>query len=60
MTAKKSSRMPQKVLAPKVGVKGAERRAQALRGVRLPVSLPKGSLSKKGPPRGKSKFGLVP
>ena len=53
--------MPRQVLAPKVGVKGAERRAQALRGVRLPVSLPKGSLLKKGAsPGAKSKFGLVP
>ena len=45
--------MPRQVLAPKVGVKGAERRVQALRGVRLPVSLPKGSLLKRGFPRGK-------
>ena len=52
--------MSRKVLAPKVGVKGAKRRAKAFRGIRLPVSLQKGSLSKKGPPRGKSKFGLVP
>ena len=45
--------MSRKVLAPKVGVKGAKRRAKAFRGIRLPVSLPKGSLFKKGPPRGK-------
>ena len=57
MTAKKSPRMPQKVLAPKVGVKGAERRAQALRGVRLPVSLPKGSLLKRGLPGAKVSSG---
>ena len=52
--------MPRKVLAPKVGVKGAERRAKTLRGVRLPVSRPKGSLLRRGLPGAKSKFGLVP
>ena len=60
MTTKKSPSMPQKVLAPKFELRGAERRAQALRGVRLTVSLPKGSLLKRGFPGAKSKFGLVP
>ena len=45
--------MPRKVLAPKVGVKGAERRAKTLRWRKAPGQPSKGKPSKKGPPRGK-------
>ena len=51
--------MSRKVLAPKVGVKGAKRRAKAFRGVGSRSAFKREAFLKRGLPGAKSKFGLA-